>query len=214
MTDTAITISAFNWVPNFARGNVRDLPVRWALEEIGWDYDVVLLDARTPRGADYVAWQPFDQVPAMRHGAVEMFEAAAIVLYLAEQAGRLLPADPAQRARAISWLFAGVNSVEPPLRNVTTLPLFHGDTAWAAPAAAALTPFANRRLSRLADALGDQDWIAGEFSAADIMLTFLLRTMGGALLDGFPALSAYVERGKARPAYQRAYAAQLADFED
>ena len=212
MTEHTITISAFSWVPDFARGNVRDLPVRWALEELGWDYEVQLLDAKTPRGADYLAWQPFDQVPAYRDGEVEMFEAAAILLHLAEKSGQLLSADAAARARATSWLFAAVNAVEPPLRNVSTFPLFYGDSDWAAPAAEALTPFANKRLTRVADALGGQDWIAGEFSIADIMLTFILRTIGGTLVEAFPSLTAYVERGKARAAYQRAYAAQLADF--
>ena len=207
-----ITISAFNWVPDFARGNVRDLPVRWALEELGWNYAVELLDARNPRGEDYVALQPFDQVPILRDGDVVLFEAAAILLYLAEKSGKLLPADPAGKARATSWLFASVNSVEPPLRNVSTFPLFYADSDWAAPAAQALTPFAEKRLARLSAALGDKPWIAGEFSVADIMLTFILRTLGGKPLEGFPGLCAYVDRGKARPAYQRAYDAQLADF--
>ena len=126
----------------------------------------------------------------------------------------MLPADAASRARAISWLFAAVNAVEPPLRNVTTFPLFYRDSDWAAPAAEALTPFANKRLTRVADALGESNWIAGEFSIADIMLTFILRTIGGELVAAFPSLGAYIERGQARPAYQRALAAQLADFAD
>ncbi|MEN7536920.1 glutathione S-transferase family protein [Aurantiacibacter flavus] len=209
-----ITISAFSWAPEFARGNVRDLPVRWMLEEIGRDYEVELLDAKTPRGPEYVGWHPFDQVPAYRDDEVEIFEAAAILLHLAEKSGQFLPVDAAGRAKAISWLFAAVNAVEPPLRNVTTFPLFYSDSDWAAPASEALAPFAEKRLTRVADALGANQWIAEEFSIADIMLTFILRTIGGKLIEAFPALVAYVERGKARPAYQRALAGQLADFAD
>lgn len=212
MSDNRIIVSAFSWVPDFARGNVRDMPVRWALEEIGWDYDVHLLDAKTPRGPDYIAWQPFDQVPALRHGEIEMFEAGAILLYLAQQSGALLPADPAARAKAVSWLFASLNTIEPPLRNVSTFPLFYRSSDWAEAAAAGLTPLAEKRLTRLSAALGDRDWIVGEFSIADIMLTFLLRTLGGDLVEKFGSLMAYVERGRSRPAYQRAYDAHLADF--
>lgn len=212
MTTPPITISAFNWVPDFARGNVRDLPVRWALEEMGLPYETHLIDASKPRGDDYVAWQPFDQVPAMRDGEVEMFEAAAILLYLAEKSGELLPTDPAARAKVISWLFASVNSVEPPVRNVFVFPLFYGDQGWTEDAVAALMPLAEKRLQRLSDALGDDDWIAGEFSIADIMLTFLLRAVGTDAVLKFDNLAAYVERGKARPAYARALQGQLDDF--
>ena len=212
MTTTPITISAFEWVPDFARGNVRDLPVRWALEELGLPYQTHLIDASSERGADYVAWQPFDQVPALRDGEVEMFEAAAILQYLAEKTGKLLPANPAGRAKATSWLFASVNAIEPPIRNVSTFPLFYADQPWVEGAVASLTPLAEKRLGRLAAALGDKDWIAGEFSVADIMLTFILRTVGGDAVAKFPALVAYIERGKARPAYARALQAQLDDF--
>lgn len=212
MQAAPLTISAFAWVPEFARGNVRDLPVRWALEEMGRPYEAHLLDATEPRDADYVAWQPFDQVPALRDGAVEAFEAAAILLYLGEQDERLLPREPAARWKAISWLFASVNSVEPPVRNVTLLPLFHGEQPWCEGAVAGLTPLAEQRLRRVSAALGENDWIAGEFSIADIMLSFILRTVGGETVAKFANLVAYIERGKARPAYQRALQAQLDDF--
>ncbi len=206
-----ITISAFDWVPDFARGNVRDLPVRWALEEIGRPYSTHLIGASHARGPDYLAWQPFDQVPAMRDGALEMFESGAILLYLGEQDERLLPRDPAGRAKTISWLFAVLNTVEPPLRQAALLPLFHGDKPWCADASAALTPLAEQRLRRVSAALGDAEWIAGRFSIADIMLAFLL-PMGGAMLEQFGNLGAYCERARARPAFLRAYQAQLDDF--
>ncbi|MEL1249781.1 glutathione S-transferase family protein [Aurantiacibacter gilvus] len=211
---TQTVISAFNWVPDFARGNVRDLPVRWALEEIGRSYEVHLLDAKAPRGPDYVAWQPFDQVPALRDGEIEVFEAAAILLHLGEQDERLMPADPARRAKVTSWLFASINSVEPPVRNVSMMPLFYGEADWCAGAVDSLTPLAEKRLQRLSDALGEQDWIVGEFSIADIMLVFLLKTVGGETVTKFANLVDYVERGKARPAYARALQAQLDDFSE
>ncbi|WP_338240660.1 glutathione S-transferase family protein [Aurantiacibacter hainanensis] len=213
MQASPVTVSAFSWVPEFARGNVRDLPVRWALEEIGRPFETHLLDANTPRDAEYLAWQPFGQVPAMRNGGVSVFEAAAILLYLGEQEERLLPRDPAPRWRAISWLFASVNSLEPPVRQVALLPLFHGDQPWCEGAVKGLTPLAEQRLQRLSDALDDNDWIAGEFSIADIMLVFLLRTVGGEAVTKFANLVAYVERGKARPAHARALQSQLDDFE-
>lgn len=211
-TQRKLTISAFNWVPDFARGNVRDLPVRWALEEIGRPYEVYLIDASAPRGADYVAWQPFDQVPALRDGEIELFESGAILLHLGEQDERLLPRDPVARARAVSWLFAALNSVEPPIRQVSLMPLFYGEQPWCEGAVEGLTPLAEKRLQRLSDALGEQDWIAGGFSVADIMLTYLLRTVGGDAVTKFANLVAYIERGKARPAYARALQAQLDDY--
>jgi len=208
-----ITITAFQAVPDFARGNVRDLVVRWMLEEMGRPYRTHLLDGTEPRGAEYLAWQPFDQVPALRDGDLELFESGAILLYLGEQDERLLPRDPVARAKVVSWLFAALNSVELPVRPVATLPLFHGDKAWTADAVAALTPLAEGRLQRVVDALGDKEWIAGDFSIADIMLIFLLRTIGGELAKRHDSLDAYIERGCARPAFERALQAQLDDLD-
>ena len=207
-------VSAFGWVPDFARGRVRDLRVRWALEEADQRYDTVLLDATHPRGADYVAWQPFDQVPAYRDGEVEMFESGAILLRIAEDHPGLLPTDPQARWQAISWLFGALNSVEPSLMQLVTVTLFHKDKPWSAEAATALRPFAQQRLKRLCDALGDKDWLAGEFSIADIALIVALKSADDGLIADQPRLTAYRARAEARPAYVRALDAQLADFSD
>ncbi|QZH75149.1 MAG: glutathione S-transferase family protein [Erythrobacter sp.] len=213
MTGSAIPIlSAFAWVPDFAKGRVRDLRVRWALEEVGQPYETVLLNAMLPRGEDYVAWQPFDQVPAWRDGEVQMFETGAILLRLAEAHPTLLPAKPQARWQAISWLFAALNSIEPGLMQLVTVILFHQDKSWSGEAAAALRPFAEKRLQRLADALGDKDWLAGTFSIADIAMVTVLANADDALIEAQPHLAAYCARGHARPAYKRAMAAQLADF--
>ena len=207
-------VSAFGWVPDFARGRVRDLRVRWALEEVGQRYYTVLLDASRPRGEDYLAWQPFDQVPAYRDGEVEMFESGAILLRIAEDYRALLPPEPQARWQAISWLFAALNSVEPSLMQLTTVSLFHRDKPWSADAAAALRPFAQQRLKRLCDALGDKDWLAGDFSIADIALIIALKSADDELIAEQPRLAAYRARAQARPAYIRALDAQLADFSD
>ncbi len=208
------TISAFGWVPDFAKGRVRDLRLRWALEEVGQPYDAVLLNAMQPRGPDYIAWQPFDQVPAWRDDEVEMFESGAILLRIAEMHPELLPADPQSRWQAISWVFAALNSIEPGLMQLVTVSLFHKDKPWSAEAAAALRPFAEHRLQRLADALGDKDWLAGGFSIADIAMVTVLRNADEALLEAQPRLADYCARGHVRPAYRRALAAQMADFSD
>jgi len=207
-------VSAFGWVPDFAKGRVRDLRVRWALEEVGQRYDTVLLDASKPRGADYVAWQPFDQVPAYRDSEVEMFESGAILLRIAEDHPGLLPTDPQARWQAISWLFAALNSVEPSLMQLVSVTLLHKDKPWSADAAAALRPFAQQRLKRLCDALGDKDWLASEFSIADIALIVALKNADDGLIADQPRLAAYRARAQARPAYIRALDAQLADFSD
>jgi len=216
MTDaTPVTISAFDWVPEFARGRVRDLIVRWALEELGRPYRTVLLDARQPRGPDYLAWQPFDQVPAYREGEVELFEAGAILVHLAEGDERLMPRDPAARAKVLSWTIGALNSFEPPVRQYSLLAVFQRDQPWCEDARDAFRPLAEKRMQRLADALGDAEWIAGRFSIADIVLVFLLESVAEEeLVARFPTLVAYRARGTARPAYQRALQAQLDDFTD
>ncbi len=211
-TDTTITISAFSWVPDFARGQVRDLIVRWALEEMGPRYETALLDATSPRGEDYIAWQPFDQVPAYREGGVQAFESGAILILLAAKHGQLLPTDPTARAKVLSWHSAALSSVEPALRPISLLPLFHGDQPWTEGAVTALKPLAEKRLQRVSDALGGNDWIAGDFSIADILLVFVLRSFGANMIDAHTNLVAYRERGIARPAFQRALQAQLDDF--
>ncbi len=207
-----ITISAFEWVPEFARGQVRDLTVRWALEEAGVPYRTLLLHAGSARPESYLSWQPFDQVPAYRDDTGEMFESGAILLHLGRQEERLLPADPATRMQAESWLFAAISSVEPVLRPITLMPLFSGDKEWCAPAVASMLPTAEKRLSRVAEALGDKDWFAGEFSVADIMMAFVLRSFGGQLINDHANLLAFRERALDRPAFARALQAQLDDL--
>lgn len=214
MNESRPVISAFDNVPDFAKGRVRDLRVRWAFEELGVAYDTHLLDAMIPRGEDYVRWQPFDQVPALRDGGIEMFESGAILLYIAEKHARLLPRDEQARWKAVSWLFAALNSVEPPLMMLMVLALFHGGEPWSPQAQERVKPFARQRLKRLADALGDSDWLAGEFSIADIAMATTFIADSAALVEEQPALVAYRKRAMARPAYERALQAQLDDFRE
>ncbi|WP_347304028.1 glutathione S-transferase family protein [Croceibacterium sp. TMG7-5b_MA50] len=209
------TLSAFEWVPDFARGHVRDLRVRWACEEIDRPYDAVLLDATRPRGPDYTCWQPFGQVPAWREGTLSMFESGAILLHLGETDERLLPSDPQTRWQAISWLFAALNSVEPYVGPLVDVRLFHADRPWAEDAFATFRPAAEQRLTQLSDAIGEREWLAGPFSIADIAMATVLKDVSSMnLLDGFPTLDAYLQRACARPAYARALQAQLDDFRD
>ena len=214
MTDHARpVVTAFNWVPEIVRGLVRDLRVRWALEEIGRPYETELLDARAPRPEEYLVRQPFDQVPAFRDGELDLFETGAILLYLGEQDARLLPADGQPRWDAIAWLFAALNSVEPAVQRLAVYDLFHKDKTWVADARPLAVELIERKLKRLADALGDKPWLAGDFSVADIaMVTVLSILRHTDLVSEYPALAEYKARGEARPAYQRALDAQLADF--
>jgi len=205
-------ISAFCRAPDFAKGRVRDLRIRWAFEELGLHYDTHLLDAMSPRDEDYLRWQPFGQVPALRDGEVAMFESGAILLYLAQRHGALLPEEPQARWQAVSWLFAALNSMEPPLMMLPLLTLVHGDEPWSAEAQAAIRPFVAQRFQRLGDALGEREWLAGTFSIADIAMASLFLIGIADLAAGQPRLAAYRDRAFARPAHQRARAAQLADF--
>ncbi len=208
-------VSAFGWVPDFARGQVRDLRVRWALEEAGLPYSAALLDPGPAAEDPYRAWQPFGQVPAYRDEQVEMFESGAIVLHIAEQSPVLCPADPAGRARMQTWLIAALNSVEPMVQDYGSIELFHAGEAWVAERKPQLRAMVAGRLADLARALGDRAWFAGPFSAADILMVTVLRIIeDDEVMAGFPTLAAYVARGVARPAFQRALNAQLADFSD
>jgi len=210
-----IEITAFDWVPDFARGQVRDLRVRWALEEAGLPYRVRTLDAMAQRPADYFAEQPWGQVPSYRDDEVQLFESGAIVLHIGRDCEALLPAGPAARARATAWLIAALNSIEPSLLQLMMLDLF-----WARePGAKELRPKAvelvEGRLDRLADWLGDREWLEDRFTAGDLMMVTVLRILDhGDLVARRPALAAYKARGIARPAFQAALAAQLADFRE
>ena len=210
---TRPVLTAFEWVPEFARGLVRDLRVRWALEEIGRPYQTDLLNARQPRPEEYLARQPFDQVPAFEDGDLKIFETGAILLYLGEQDERLLPTEPQARWTAVSWLFSALNSVEPFIGRITTYDLFHKDKDWMPAAREASLGLCKQKLKRVDDSLAGKDWLAGEFSVADIaMVTVLNNLRHTDLVAEYPSLAAYKARGEERPAYKRALEAQFADF--
>ena len=206
-------VTAFNWVPEFARGLVRDLRVRWALEEIGRPYDSELLNARAPRPEDYLARQPFGQVPAFRDGGLDLFETGAILLYLGERDERLLPAAGQARWDAIAWLFSALNSVEPFVQRIALYDLFHKDKPWVPEARTVSVELCRKKLARVDHALEGKDWLAGQFSVADIaMVTVLNNLRHTELVRQHPVLAAYHQRGTERPAYKRALDAQYADF--
>lgn len=208
-------VSAFDNVPAFAKGIVRDLRVRWALEETGRDYALHWLDAMKPKPEGYHDWQPFGQVPAFDDGEVRLFESGAILLYLGEQDERLLPRDPAQRWAATSWLLAALNSVEPALMQIVNLDFFFAGQPWIAEARPAFEAMAQRRLKSTEAALGNREWFAGSFSIADIMMACVLRNIDHTdLLAAFPALTAFKARAEARPAFQRALTDQLAGYRE
>ena len=215
MTETAPrpVVTAFEWVPEFARGLVRDLRVRWALEELGRPYDSELLNARAPRPQEYLARQPFDQVPAFNDGELRIFETGAILLYLGEHDERLLPASGQDRWTAIAWLFSALNSVEPVAQRIVSYDVFHKDKPWAPDAREASLGLCKQKLKRVDDALAGKDWLAGSFSVADIAMVTVLNVLRHTdLVAEYPALAAYKQRAEARPAYKRALDAQYADF--
>lgn len=208
-----ITISAFRWVPPFARGQVRDLRVRWALEEAGLPYRTRLLGQGDKDTPDYRALQPFGQVPILEEGGRALFESGAIVLYIGERCEALLPKDAGARARATQWLIAALNSIEPHLMNVAVVNVFHPDEEWAKLRRPSAVEFARRRLGCLAQALGEQPYLDGErFTAGDLMMTTVLRIVPELVTD--PGLVAYVARCTARPAFRRALDAQMSDFRE
>ncbi len=206
-----IEITAFRWVPPFAQGLVRDLRARWALEEAGLDYRVRLLDQQRPD--DYLLEQPFDQVPCFKDGKVAIFETGAIVQYIGEQSEVLLPRDPQGRYRAIQWSFAALNSVEPAIIRLVLIDLFHQGEEWARLGRPSAEDFARLKLKRVSDWLDGNEWLEDRFTIGDLLMVTVLRNLRDTdLVAGFPSLDAYVKRGEARPAFQRALAAQLAVF--
>jgi len=207
-----IEFTAFKWVPPFAQGLVRDLRVRWALEEAGLDYRVRLLGS--PRPDDYIQEQPFDQVPAYRDNDVRIFESGAIVQYIGEKSEGLLPRDPQSKYRAIQWSYAALNSVEPSILNVFAVTVFHADKEWAKLRRPGAEEFAQLKLKRVSDWLGDKQWLEGDrFTVGDLIMVTVLRNLKHTdMVAGFPNLAAYQKRGEARPAFQRALADQLAVF--
>ena len=210
-----ITVSAFRSVPPFAKGLVRDLRVRWALEEAGIPYEARLLDQGEQDSPDYRAIQPFGQVPYMQDGDFVMFESGAIVLHIAEKSPVLSPSDPEARLRMHTWLIAALNSVEPALQNLFLIDILFTEEAWAKARRPGAEAFAIRRLEGLAAWLKGREYLADErFTAADLMMTTVLRLARETdLVTGNPVLDAYVRRCEARPAFQRALAAQTAPFE-
>ena len=210
-----IEITAFRWVPNFAQGLVRDLRIRWALEEIGRSYRVRLLDATRPRPHDYFEEQPFGQVPIYKDDEVELFESGAILIHLGMQDERLLPTDPNGRMRGIAWLIAALNSVEPAILPLIMINVFSKGEAWTEEARPRFMERIEGRLKCLSDALGDQEWLEGRFTIGDLMLVTVLRQLRRTeILDQFPTIAALVKRGEARPAFQRALSDQLAVFRE
>lgn len=210
---TRVTITAFDWLPSFARGRVRDLRVRWMLEEIGEGYDVRYLSQGEQKRASHRALQPYGQVPTLEDGPVTLFESGAIVLHLAETRGQLLPSDPGPRARAVEWLIAALNTVEPPLSDLALVNIFEFDQPWSEPRRASVEDRVRQRLGETAARLEGRNWFDDEFTVGDLMMVSVLRIIGGnSLLAEYPVLTSYVARGEARPAFQRALAAQLAGF--
>ena len=211
---TNVRITAFDWVPDFARGWVRDLRVRWALEEAGVPYSVRKLEAIGDRPADYFAEQPWGQVPSYRDEEVQLFESGAIALHIGRKFGGILPTDENARARATAWVIAALNSVEPFVSQLAAIDIFHRGEDWTRERRPQVVEMVERRLSRLSDRLGDKQWLEDEFTAGDLLMIDVLRiAQNNGVLDQ-PNLIAYVERGTSRPAFKRAHAAQLADFED
>ncbi|MEO8175424.1 MAG: glutathione S-transferase family protein [Sphingomicrobium sp.] len=206
-----IEISAFAWVPPFAEGLVRDLRPRWALEEIGLPYRVQLLEGERP--PEYYLDQPFGQVPCYREGPLKIFESGAIVQHIGEKSEKLLPRDSVARIRAIQWTYAALNSVEPAVQNLTSIDLFYKDQEWAKLRRAGAEDFARLKFKRVADWLGDKEWLEDHFTIGDLMMASVLRIPRHTdLVAEQPNLKAYVARAEQRPAFQRALADQLAVF--
>lgn len=210
----SLSITGFDWVPDFARGFVRDLRPRWACEEIGLPYAQRLISAVDRPSAHY-ADQPWGQVPVIDDGGIKLFESGAILLHLGEKHAALLPVEPQQRADTLSWLFAAFNSVEPMMFELGQVTLFAAGEEWARLRKPSLLAFIGERLDRLTAALGDRDWLAGPFSIADIAMATVLREAEDTdLVASRPALAAYLARATSRPAFGRALAAQLAAFSE
>jgi glutathione S-transferase len=211
--DADAEVTAFRWVPPFATGLVRDLRVRWALEEIERPYRVRLLDALNPRPHEYFAEQPFGQVPAYRDEEVQLFESGAILIHLGLKDERLLPSDTNGRMRAIAWLIAALNSVEPMIFELVNIDLFNRGQDWAVQRRPQVVEKIAARLELLANALGDEEWLEGRFTIGDLMMVSVLRNLRKTdLVTGHPTLGPYVARAEARPAFQRALADQLEVF--
>jgi len=207
-------VGVFADSPDRGRGLARDMAVRWALTEVGVAHDLQPLSFADMKAPEHKARQPFGQIPTFEADGLTLFESGAIVLHIAETHPGLLPADPAGRARAIAWMFAAVSTVEPVIVEREVAVLLEGDQPWTAKRLPGLEARLRQRLDDLAAALTGKDWLAGDFSAADIMMVCVLRRPAAAMLMGdYPLLAAYVARGEARPAFQSAFAEQKARFD-
>lgn len=206
-------ITAFERSPDRGRGLARDMRVRWALEEVDQPYDVRLVSLREMKKPAHRKLHPFGQIPTYEEGDLALFESGAIVLHIAERHSGLLPEDANARARAIAWMFAALNTVEPPIVELSMAKILEREKSWYEERLPMLEDRVHVRLGELSDRLDDAEWLDGAFSAADLMMVTVLRRLDGSgLLEKYPTLCAYVARGKARPAYQRAFADQLAVF--
>jgi glutathione S-transferase len=207
------TLTAFRTSPDRGRGLARDMRVRWALEEVGQTYDVRLLSFDEMKEPAHLALHPFGQIPTYQDGDLALFESGAIVLHIAERHAGLLPDAANARARAITWMFAALSTVEPPIVEYGMATILERDKPWYAARQPMLEERVRTRLGELSRRLGDADWLDGAFSAGDLMMVTVLRRLeGSGILEDYPSLSAYVARGQARPAYQRAFDDQLAVF--
>jgi glutathione S-transferase len=206
-----ITITAFDRSPDGGKGLARDTRVRWVLEEVNQPYDVRLLSFKAMKEPAHVALHPFGQIPTYEEGDLALFETGAIVFHIAERHAGLLPNDADARARAIAWMFAALGTVEPPILELTNAKFLEHDKPWTKERLPIVADRIRDRLKQLSARLGNADWLDGAFSAGDLMMvSVLLRLKPSGILDEYPNLAAYVGRGEARPAYQRAFAAQLA----
>jgi len=206
-----ITITAFERSPDGGRGLARDTRVRWALEEVGQPYDVRLVSFGAMKEPAHLALHPFGQIPTYEEGDLTLFETGAIVFHLADRHAGLLPDEANARARAITWMFAALNTMEPTILELVTVKILEGDKPWSRERLPLVMDRIRDRLKQLSARLGSADWLDGGFSAGDLMMvSVLLRLRPSGILDEYPNLAAYVARGEARPAYIRAFAAQLA----
>lgn len=207
------TITAFERSPDRGKGQARDMRVRWALEEVGQPYDVRLVSFSEMKQPAHRALHPFGQIPTYQEGDLALFESGAIVFHVAERHGGLLPDDANARARAITWMFAALTTLEPPIVDREIAVLLERSETWQAQRLPMVEDRIRNRLGDLSGRLGAADWLDGAFSAGDLLMVAVLRRLNGSdLLREYPNLSAYVARGEARPAFRRAFAAQLAVF--
>jgi len=202
------TVTAFEKSPDRGRGLARDMRVRWAFEEVGQPYDVQLVSFASMKEPEHLARNPFGQIPTYEEGDLTLFESGAIVLHIAERHPGLLPLDANARARAIAWMFATLNTIEPPILDRQIAVILESKEPWAEQRLPAVDQRIRKRLGELSNYLSDDEWLDGEFSAADLLMVTVLRRLAtSGLLDEYPNLAAYVARGEARPAYKRAFAA-------